>query len=214
MNIVIIGGGDNFGKYAADRFRNEGHRVKILSHKNYGVIKDHLWANFNDVKDVIKNFNDLIEDIDHIDLLLYSSNVDRGPAAKEEFTSNAPLMAIERAWLDTLYVNTVVPHIISVLSLKKMTENSKIVFMTSGISLDISRDYCLTSAGHPGTKAAQNHLMYVLSLNNDKNVLVYSVSPHFPMENKEELEKIRNKVFENLKTFDRTLNSKIVNFWS
>lgn len=214
MNIVIIGGGQKFGKIIADKFRANGENVFVLSHKNYGESINHLSANFLSVKNVEKIFHKLIENISHIDILLYCSNGDYGPSGYDSFNTFANIDEISINWQKTITVQAVVPHIISIIALQKMSKNSKIVFMTSGIAFSVPRIYAQSSVGHPGGKASQNHLMFALANHNDKNAMVYSISTHFDIDNIEMYNKRIDQIFSNLQSFDPSYSGRIVEIFN
>lgn len=214
MNVVIVGGGQKFGKIIADKFRDEGNSVYILSHRNYGQKPNHFFANFLDVDDVVLNFKQLISNIDHIDLLLYNTNADYGPYFEQDFHSDANLQQIADAWNKTISIQAILPHLLSVAALGRMSKDSKIVFMTSGLAFGVPRDFCTSSVGHPGGKAAQTHLMFALANHNDKDAIVYSISTHFEYEDKEKLNHIIDKIFNNLKTVDSDMTGRIIKFWN
>jgi NAD(P)-dependent dehydrogenase (short-subunit alcohol dehydrogenase family) len=213
MNVVIIGGGQKFGKIIADKFRDEGNNVYILSHKDYGNNPNHLYANFFDIHDVVNKFKKLIENIDKIDLFLYNSNADYGPCSEEDYCTGADITRITNSWIATLSIQAIIPHIIATIALTKMEKNSKIVFMTSGLAFAVPRNFATSSVGHPGGKAAQTHLMFALAKHNDKGVIVYSISTHFEYDNSEKLSKTISRIYENLNTFNSNISGRIIKFW-
>jgi len=186
MNIIIIGGGSKFGKFAAEQFINDGHNVFVMSHKRYkNMLSNHVVANFNDTVNVLANFNKLTKNIDKIDVFLYltrprSYMYGEGP---ESFISNTDISR-ESDWIHAIRLNASIPHDLITRALCKMDSSSRIIFMTTGLSLSIrDKKYELSHlAMYAGTKAAQNFLMRAFADNNDKNVTVCSISTHFPNE--------------------------------
>ena len=213
MNVVIIGGGQKFGKTVANKFQDEGNNVYILSHKDYDERPNHLSANFLDHNSVVSSLKQLIQNIDHIDILLYCTNFDYGPCSQDDFSSNSNIDGIVENWKKTILIQAIIPHIISTIVLGKMNSASKIVFMTSHIAFEIPRNYCVNSVGHPGGKASQNHLMFALANSNDKQAIVYSISTHLDFDNAESYNLRVDKIFDNLKLFDAGLSGKIIEIY-
>jgi len=214
MNVVIIGGGQKFGKIIADKFRDEGNNVYVLSHKDYGNDPNHLSANFLNIFDVQDKFKKLIANIESIDLFLYNSNADYGPCDEYDFGTKADVARIIYSWQTTLMIQTIIPHVISTIALTKMDKKSKIVFMTSGLAFKVPRNYATNAVGLPGGKAAQTHLMFALAKHNDKGVIVYSISSHFEYDDNEKLSKTISRIYENLKTFNPDISGRIIKFWN
>ena len=152
MNVVIIGGGQKFGKLLANKFIDSDANVYILSHKDYGDDTNHLSANFLNIADVVEKFSKLTSAIDKIDLLFYNTNADLGPCSIEDYKSYSDVSKIKDSWHNTITVQAVIPHILSICALSKMDANSKIVFMTSNLAFDIPRDYCQWSSGQQEAK--------------------------------------------------------------
>lgn len=213
MNVVIIGGGQKFGKLLANKFIDSDANVYILSHKDYGDDTNHLSANFLNIADVVEKFSKLTSAIDKIDLLFYNTNADLGPCSIEDYKSYSDVSKIKDSWHNTITVQAVIPHILSICALSKMDANSKIVFMTSNLAFDIPRDYCQWSSGQPGGKASQNHMMFALSNYNDKNTIVYSIATHLEYEYKEKVNNVLNQIYNNLITIDKTLSGQIVQIY-
>jgi len=210
MNIVIIGGGQKFGRLIADKFINAGHNVYILSHKNYGDNPNHLHANFLDINDVRTKFQNLIKNISNIDLLLYNSNADYGPSCESHFTSKADLLFALNSWQSSMQISAYNPYLIAVTALDKMNAKSKIVFMTNHLSFAVPRNYCISSVGQPSGKAAQNHLMFALSHYNDRKAIVYSIFTHLDYDDIEKLNDKINKIYYNLCLFDNKMSGTII----
>jgi hypothetical protein len=117
MNIVVVGGGttNRFGNDFVVRAKTEGHTVKVLSHRSS---KDSdMTTNFLNLEETVRKFNLITEDLAVIDILLYNSNYKGHPNDKKLFTSQATLK--EKLYLYGFYVHAIIPHALSVESLKK-----------------------------------------------------------------------------------------------
>jgi NAD(P)-dependent dehydrogenase (short-subunit alcohol dehydrogenase family) len=104
---------------------------------------------------------------------------------------------VEKMWMNTMKVNVIIPHELSLIALHKTNKNSKIVFMTSGLAKDFERDYHLNYAAYAGSKASLSHLMLSLSYYNE--AIVCALSPHFPDEEDLKIKKYQE-------TFDRMMS--------
>lgn len=185
MNIVIIGGSKKLGRYLANCFQALNHKVFILSHKkkdfNEIDVPSHFYANFDDRLNTITKFNDLTHDIEKIDIFIYCSSYQETIDNYSRFRSNNSESA-EELWIRNLQVNVTIPHDLIRRALLKMDNTSKIVFFTTGLTIDFSRyenHEWSHFAEYAGTKAAQNHLMLGFAINNDKGATCFSISPHF-----------------------------------
>lgn len=215
MNIVIIGGGQKFGKFAADKFRSFGHNVFVLSHKLYEEADNqHLWADFSDTVNILRTFDQLTKDINQIDIFIYASRA--FPPHNEEpahfFASNS--FSLEKNWIESMRVNVSIPHDLIRCALLKMDSSSKIVFLTTALSflplkrLDIKNSYM---AEYVGTKSAQNHLMFGFANNNDREATVFSISTHLDDEQTylNNADRIVNAIINS----DTSNNGKILEFY-
>jgi NAD(P)-dependent dehydrogenase (short-subunit alcohol dehydrogenase family) len=189
MNIVIIGGSKKLGKYLANSFSALNHKVFILSHQvedfpTTDIPDCHLYANFNDRINLISKFDKLIHNIEKIDIFIYCSTYQASVDNYARFKSNN-IESVEEYWIKNLQVNVTIPHDLIRRSLLKMDHNCKVVFFTTGLTIDFNRQENLEwshYAEYAGTKSAQNHLMLAFATNNDKKVTFFSISPHFTEE--------------------------------
>jgi NAD(P)-dependent dehydrogenase (short-subunit alcohol dehydrogenase family) len=207
MNIVVVGGGQP-GKFGNDfclRARQEGHNVFILSHKDYGTgDPQHLYADHSERQYMVEAFNKLTESIDNIDIFVFNGRMDGYASMSRDFTSTAKITSI--GWHTNLHFTIILPHVLSIEALKKMSKGSKIVFLTTGMALKFDRTDYTAMAGYAGLKAAQIHLMVALAHHNDKGAIASSVSPHFPYEDRQAYLKVFNKVYDYILTFDESKN--------
>lgn len=214
MNIVVIGGGKpgKFGNDFCNRARNEGHDVYVISHKDYGTNDPkHIVADFNDSVKFLDSFKKLTEQLDNIDILLYNSNAHSYPGRPDELQSTGSVS--DDKWVKALTFNVIIPHSISLEALKKMNKGSSIVFMTSGMSYDLSRKDWTANVGYAGFKGMQNHLMIGLAYHNDKGAIVTCISPHFPYDNAEKYSMVFGHAYNYITTLTEESNGKIRGIW-
>jgi NAD(P)-dependent dehydrogenase (short-subunit alcohol dehydrogenase family) len=201
MNVIVVGGGTKgkFGNDLVNRLRSEGHDVYILSHRSNGTndAKQAI-ANFNNIQNVVETFERLTNHLDTIDLFLYNSNGRSYINGEQSFTSTASF-SIDR-WYSSLNIVAAIPYMLIVKALSKMNENSKILYMATGLAINFNRVEHTEYAGYAGGKALMTHLMLGFAHHNDKGSIVSILSPHFDYENREHY----NSVFEN--TYKYILN--------
>ena len=137
MNICVVGGGGPKGKFGrdfCDRARQDGHNVYVLSHRPSAENNSqHTWVNFDVVADVVSAFEQLTANLTHIDILIYNSKPEQEfPGQPEDFVSGK--RADPRLWHKTINGHAVLPHMLSISELKKMTSNSNLVFLVTGLA--------------------------------------------------------------------------------
>jgi NAD(P)-dependent dehydrogenase (short-subunit alcohol dehydrogenase family) len=214
MNICVIGGGrakGRFGRDFCDRARVEGHNVYVLSHKDYNLNDPrHLWADFNNHNDVVAKFAQLIESIDHIDIFIYNTTSDSGsfPHLDRHFqsTTNGDLA---QGWHDTVDLHAVIPHMLCVAALNKMSATSKLVFMVTGLAMYFNRTEWNEQVGYASGKAAQIFLMLAFSTFNDRKAISTAISPHFDYTNPVNYEIVFNKAYDHILDMNQNQNGKI-----
>ena len=210
MNIVVFGGGEpgKFGNDFCNLAREQGHNVFVLSHKDYATgDPQHGHTDVSERQYVVEDFNQLTQSIDHIDIFLYNGRMDSYPSYPDHFKSTARISS--ELWYRNLYSNVILPHVLSIEALKKMSKASKIVFLTTGLATDFERTTYTEMAGYAGIKATQVHLMISLAHHNDRGSLVYAISPHFPYEDRPSYDRVFRLVYNNILEFDSTQNGKI-----
>jgi hypothetical protein len=215
MNIVVIGGGSpgKFGNDFCNRARSEGHDVYVISHKDYGTNDPkQVVADFSNEINVTQTFLNLTQSIDQIDLFLYNSNYYHYPGRADELKSTANIS--KKNWVDSLTMHVVIPHMLVIESLKKMTKGSKIVFMTTGMSFSLNRTSWTANVGYAGFKGIQNQLMLGLADHNDKEAIATCVAPHFPYDNVDEYKIVLNNVYEYIMNLSEINNRKIRCIWT
>lgn len=213
MNIIIVGGGSKFGKFVAENLYLLGHNVYVLSHVDYGITDGfHMHANFKNITDVKNKFKNIIDKLTHVDMFLYVSNFDSGPHSSHHYTKHTK-DNIQKMWIDTLTVNTIIPHELTLIALTKTTEDSKIVYMTSGLAENFDRgvDMFPSMAGYAGSKASLSHLMIAMAANNKE--LICALSPHFPEENELELQRKYQEAYECLLSLTSGDKGKIIRLY-
>jgi hypothetical protein len=189
MNILVIGGGGqpgHFGRDFCDRARLDGHSVYVISHRDYGTgDPKQISADFNNPSSVVGAFRTVMQGVDHLDMMLYNSSAYGYPNNTNDFQSTT------RVDIQAHYLNyntyILYPHLLSIEALKIMNKNSKIIFLTTGLTLnwmwEDEKSDLTRLAGYIGGKSFQNHLMIGLANYNDKEVTVTSLSPHFDYTN-------------------------------
>jgi len=219
MNICVIGGGGPKGKFGrdfCDRARDEGHNVYVLSHKNYNLNDPkHVWADFNNIDNVVTGFTQLIESIDHIDIFIYNSTPNYGsfPHLDRHFKSTTKV-DYTKGWHNTIDIHAVIPHMLCVAALNKMSATSKLVFMVTGLAMYFDRDEWTDHVGYASGKAAQIFLMLAFSTFNDRKAISTAVSPHFDYTNPAHYEIIFNKVYNHILDMNQNQNGKIKSFYN
>jgi len=213
MNICVIGGGGAVGKFGrdfCDRARQDGHNVYVLSHRPSAENNSqHTWANFDVVTDVVTAFEQLTADLDHIDIFVYNSKPRQEfPGQPEDFVSNS--RGNPWLWHKTIDGHAVLPHLLSIAALKKMSDRSKLVFLVSGLATNFDRDYYTQLVGYSTGKAAQAFLMLAFANHNDRGAISTAVSPHF--DNPDTYKNIFDNTYRYILTIDHEQNGKIKNF--
>lgn len=213
MNICVVGGGGAVGKFGrdfCDRARKDGHNVYVLSHRPSAENNSqHTWANFDVVADVVSAFDKLTANLTHIDILIYNSKPEQEfPGQPSDFVSSH--QANPRLWHKTIDGHAVLPHLLSISALKKMTSNSKLVFLVSGLATNFDRDYWTHSVGYATGKAAQAFLMLAFANHNDRGAISTAVSPHF--DNPDTYKNVFDNAYCYILNMDHEQNGKIKNF--
>lgn len=189
MNILVIGGGGKpgrFGRDFCDRARLDGHSVYVISHRDYGTgDPKQISADFSNPSSVVNAFNTVMQEVNHLDIMLYNSSAHGYPNNTNDFQSTTTV-DIQKHYLNyNIYI--LYPHLLSIQALKIMNKTSKIIFLTTGLTLswmwEDERSDLTRKAGYTGGKSFQNHLMIGLATGNDKEVTVTSLSPHFDYHN-------------------------------
>lgn len=209
MNIVVVGGGrpGQFGNDFVRKAKSQGHVVRVLSHRTENDTDATL--TFLNSEDAVLKFNAITKDLDTIDIFLYNSSYKGYPNEQVSYTSKGIIK--EKLYVHGFYVQVVIPHTLSIEALKKMTDRSKIMFMTTDTIYDRERNIGLDKLGYYGGKAYQHQLMLALAEFNDKDVTVSSISPLFDYENKGNYLKQFNTVYEHI--FGSTKNGKVYDCW-
>jgi hypothetical protein len=214
MNICVVGGGTpgKFGYDFVQRARLDGHVVKVLSHRDHGHNdSDSEFANFNNSADVLEKFQNLIKDFDNLDIFLYNSNPGGYPYGASEFQSTTSVN--EDAYIHTLKAHVIIPHFLATESLKNMLPGSKIIFMTTGLVMDLRRKMLADMSGYAGGKAWQTQLMLSLAQHNDRKVIVSAISPFFSRDNQEKYRSVVDKIYNYVFEHDFEHNGKIAEFY-
>lgn len=211
MNVIIIGGGakKRWGNYLAERYKTEGHRVKILSHGALPGTPDHLMANFTDSKDVREKFLSLTQDLDCIDLLVYNSSASCRCDSPDFFKG---VEASEDSWIQSYKVHVTVPYMIVSQSLPKMKQDSRVIFMSTAMMTGFQRTEHTAFAGYAGGKSSQAHMMLAFAHHNSRGVNVVGISPFFNYQSPDHLV-IFDKCYDFINSIGPEHNGKIYNFF-
>ena len=212
MNICVIGAGNkgHFGNDFVNRARSEGHTVYTLSHTNHqDTHENHKWIMFSNIDRVVDTYKNLIKDIDNIDIFLYNSVGGGGPMSAGAFTDDAMPISDE-TFFEGIRVNVIAPYKLAIASLKKMSEGSKIVFMTTGMSTSIENLALPIMASYAGSKAYQNYIMKGLAEHNNKGAIVSSVAPFFPYWEPEQYKTVFDKAYNHIMNINKNHNGKII----
>jgi short-subunit dehydrogenase len=198
MNIVVVGG-SNVGTFGGDfvhKATQDGHTVVNYSYREQS--KD----------EIVREFKACIPQ--YIDILIYNSNCGSYPFwADTDYHKNCSVNL--SAYYDTLKVHVVAPHAISLCALNNMDADSHVYFMTTGSSLDFTRDYNIADCGYAGGKAWQTHLMLALAHENDVGATFSSISPHFEY-GTAYYDRTLQQVYGYIMSKDKSNNGKIVYF--
>lgn len=222
MNIVLIGcsGPGKFGNDFYHRARQQGHTVYSLSHTDHNLSDQrHAFGPFDATRledgsiAIHDIYTQLIAEIDNIDIFLYNSNNGAYPSNDADLRSDGTVDLW--AWKKSLDVQVVIPHILILESLKKMSSKSSIVFMTTGLSYDFSqKDHEYSKyVGYAGFKSVQNHLMMGLAAHNDKGAICTSVASHFTYDDPGNYNIMFDRVYDYITNLTSANNGKIRQIW-
>lgn len=218
-NIVIIGGGQKSGRMIADRFRDNGDMVRVLSHRVY---PDSTTADFTSTADVLAKFQELTQDLATIDVFVYNTNHHAGPKSERDFKKNSDSCSpqqiqdrykvIEDDWHKNTHFGMVLPNLLTLAALEKMTSSSVGVYITTYISyaqLHSNQPYN-HKLSYKGVKAVQNHMMLAFAAHNDAGATFFSVAPHYPYEDSKLLEIAVDKVYRAIQSAAPEDNGKFI----
>jgi NAD(P)-dependent dehydrogenase (short-subunit alcohol dehydrogenase family) len=217
MNICVIGGAGPKGKFGrdfCDRARDEGHAVYVLSHKDHGQgDPKQSWANFNSVESVVDMFTQLIADIDHIDIFVYNSNPHpHRPSLDIDYKSTSIITS--EMWYNTIIGHAIIPHRLCIEALKKMSADSKLIFLVSGLAVPYNEHNYTHLVGYSTGKSIQIFMMKAFAEHNDRGAIATAVSPHFDYTNADRYKITVDKVYNYILDMDRSENGKIKNFYN
>lgn len=199
MNIVVIGGGTpgHFGSDFCARARSQGHNLAQLSHKNHntGHPQDYYADCAHTTAMSLKALDRMTDCMGNIDLFLFNTVAGAGPWNPEDFTTKSRRFS-EREWLFNLRVNVILPYDLTIRALAKMNSQSKIVYMTTGRSMNVNDDSPPFIASYYGAKAWANHVMKSFAVDNDRGATVLSLTTHFDYGNPEAYWPVFDRAYE------------------
>jgi NAD(P)-dependent dehydrogenase (short-subunit alcohol dehydrogenase family) len=211
MNILVVGGGTK-GKFGNDfvlKARAAGHNVVIISHAPNGNNDPQQFiADFDKMSNVVDTFKVATANFDHIDIMLYNTNAHAYPAIASQYTEHNYRM--ENYYQRSIQMHVMAPHVLAIECFKKMLPGSKIIFMTSGLAFEFTNNLFSEQAGYAGAKAYQLHLMKGLAHNNNKNVIVSSISTEFLYDEPENYRLNVDTLYSHIVTHGSKFNGKIV----
>lgn len=191
MNRVILGGGGNLGQALILQWHQD-HTVRCFSHRHHDHIPvPHRYADYNDMDQVLEQYQDLIKDLDVIDDLIV--NVTPPSFVNDNLCRYPDKLHMDQLrdhWLYYITAGVIVPHVICLQTLPKMTENSQIVFIVSAMSLRFDREDYTSLADYAGIKGIQGHLMTAFQNHNANGVTCFAISPHLG----DDFESVKNSV--------------------
>ena len=218
-NVVIIGGGQKSGRMIADKFRANGDTVRVLSHRVY---PDSVTADFTNTADVLSKFQELTHDLDVIDVFFYNTNHHYGPSSEPDFKKNPDWSSpkqrqdrykdLEEAWHKNAHIAMVLPNLLTLAALEKMTSSSVGVYITTYISyaeLNMDQPYNHLLS-YKGVKAVQNHMMLAFAAHNDAGATFLSVAPHYPVEDLEKYALAVERVYQAVQNASPENNGKFI----
>jgi len=222
MNIVLIGCSSP-GKFGNDFYHRavyDGHTVYSLSHIDHNLLDQrHAFGEFDTTRledgsiPLHTTYKQLIDEIDNIDIFLYNSN--NGAYPNDETALQSDGLVDVWQWKKSLDVQVIIPHVLILESLKKMSSSSAIVFMTTGLSYDYSQKNSEYSkyVGYAGLKSVQNHLMMGLAAHNDKGAICTAVAPHFTYDDPGNYTIMFSRVYDYITNLTAANNGKIRQIW-
>ena len=212
-NIVIVGAATpgKFGHEFVQRCRARGHRVKVLTWYETDQ-PDTAWADFGDHRSVVAVFQDLTQDLDHINVMLYNSHAWDYPDDPSHFASTTSDIDVD-AYVRNLRVQVMIPHALALAALRKMDHRSAMLFMTTGLALDHGKTEYTQFAGYAGAKSWATHLMSALAFNNDRGVTCASISPFLDYDNKDKFNATVDSIVDTALNLDSSQNGKIIQQW-
>ena len=222
MNILVIGPGDETGKFGrdfCDLAQAAGHTVRTISHlsayrKVIGYDKS-VTADFSDFNSMSNAFDKATFGLDHLDMMLYNSKYSGriNDRTVKLFTEKTVIPVKE--YTDALQVQVICPHFFTIKTLSKMSAGSRIIFMTTGLTYSLDPDNTNKGeyaylVGYAGSKSFQNMLMLGLAYHNDKGIIATSVSPHFPYEDTEKYQKTLTNTYNRIMLVNEADNGTLI----
>jgi NAD(P)-dependent dehydrogenase (short-subunit alcohol dehydrogenase family) len=180
-----------------------------LSHQQKGhPNRRHLYANFLNFDDILNKFDQLTAEINNIDIFVYNSAHGTYPIHPSHYKSNTKVNP--EGWYDTINIHAIIPHMLTIRALSKMSNTSKIVFLVTGLAINfIDRIRHTRLVGYAAGKAAQIFLMLALANHNDRGTIVTALSPHFDLEDIEFYQQALDHSYQYILKMDPAQNGHI-----
>lgn len=209
MNIVVLGGGKpgKFGNDFVNKARQEGHRVIVLSHKDYatGVNDDMIisYHNLDATKEVLAK---VAIEMPSIDIMLFNQNGGGYPDSVEDLFSEPNT----QYYANTLQAHVVMPHLLVACLYANLKEGSKVVFMSSTMAFEYQREHYLSGVGYPSGKSFATHLMSSMARSRTKPVTFSAICPFFIYNDRNLYTQAFENLYKHIFEHDDNSNGKIV----
>lgn len=192
---IVLAGCGRPGSWAEKYYNmhiDAGNNVYLISHKDYGKPNTCV-VDWLDPISASETFKSFIENIPHIDLLLFNQNGPSYPNQADHFVAGASVS------VDSMHANfntkVVTPHLMTVAALEKMNITSSVVFVSSGMGFEMPRPHSEASSGYASANAAVNQMMFSFAKCNNKQVDFAALIPFFNYNDPEQIERATQQVW-------------------
>lgn len=213
MNILILGGGKTgkFGNDFAERARTEGHQVFIFSHKkNEKNDNDQYVIDYDNLDNTKKVFEEVLQKIDTVDIILLNQNGRSYPYFDQHDIENVEI----QLYINSLHFHVTISHLLISCAYKKLQDNSKIIFMSTGLAFQYNRNDYHAHYGYGGFKSLMTHIMLGLAHSRKKKIIHTILSPHFTYNDLPNYKKVFNNCYDWVFAHDDSCNAKIFGAWN
>lgn len=215
MNIIVFGGG-TVGKFGNDfclRARQEGHNVIIFSHKDNGQGDTQQFViDYRNIDSSKKIFEQILNNLPCIDLIFFNQ-VGGGYPSGDDLFNDVNMSEYQY----TLNSHVVIPHLFLSMVQDKLSENSKVINMTSNLAFEYDKEgWLATLVGYASGKAWATQLIQGYAKAKKNNTIYFTLSPSINYESEEGKLKYK-KWFEStynlIFSSDSSYNGKIISAW-
>jgi len=202
---IILVGCSRPGSWAEgfyDMLIKEKHTVHLLSQKDYGKPNTTV-IDWSDPVEAVKQFETLIEDITHIDLILFNQRGNNFPSTDNHFTSSAKkefkfLHQTLEKFYDNYNTKVIIPHLMTIYALDKMDETSSVVYVSSGMGFEVPRPHHPSATGYAAECASLNQMMFGFAKCNDKKAKFAALMPIFDYNDKKQIKNVTKYIYETI----------------